>query len=93
MLLDAALGQEGLAVGRLLLLLDEVAEAAAAGRGDVDQARALEVVPLADLGALQRQRDPVEAEAAGAGDEQALKRSAGTSAGRDRQPTEVLMGS
>ena len=82
-------------MGRLLLLLDEVAEAAAAGRGDVDQARALEVVPLADLGALQRQRDPVEAEATGAGDEQALGMLANEPTERRvrRVRTEVLMGS
>ena len=57
---------------RLLLLLDEVADAAAAGRRDIDEARALEVVPVADLGALHRHGNPVEAEAASTAEEKAL---------------------
>jgi hypothetical protein len=56
----------------LLLLLDEVADGAAAGCGDVGQAAALQVVLLADLRALDRLGDPVQAEHGGAEEEQAL---------------------
>jgi hypothetical protein len=47
----------------LLVLLDEIAEGAAARDGDVGDAAALEVVLAADLGALHRLGDPVETDA------------------------------
>jgi hypothetical protein len=66
-------GGAALLVGRhLLVLLDEIADAAAAGRGDVGEAAALEVVLGADLGALHRHRDPVETDAPGTAEEKAL---------------------
>lgn len=62
----------GVAVDGFLLLLDEIAEAAAAGGGDVDQAAALEVVLLTDVGALEGHGDPVETDAGGAEEHEAL---------------------
>ena len=55
-----------------LVLLDQVAETAAAGRGDVDEAAALEVVTGADFGTLHRHGNPVETDAASTADEKAL---------------------
>lgn len=49
----------------LLLLLDKIAATAAAGGGNVDQAAALEVVLLADVGTLKGHGNPVKSEAAG----------------------------
>jgi len=66
-------GRTALLVRRhLLVLLDEIADAAAAGRGDIGEAAALEVVFGADLGALHRHGDPVETDAPGTAEEKAL---------------------
>lgn len=59
-------------VGNLLVLLDEIAEAAAAGCSDVDNAVALEVVFLTNVGTLQRQRNPVKTNASSTANEHAL---------------------
>lgn len=59
-------------MGHFLLLLDEVTQPAAAGEGDIGQTVALEVVLGADVGALHGHGDPVEAEAAGTAEEEAL---------------------
>jgi hypothetical protein len=61
----------GIAVGSLLLLLDKIAATAAAGGGNVDQAAALEVVLLSDVGTLKGHGDPVKSEAAGSPEHQA----------------------
>lgn len=61
------------AIGDFLLLLNEIAQSAAARQGDVRQARALEVVLLADVGALHRHGDEVQTEAAGTAEEKALE--------------------
>lgn len=62
----------GVAVDGFLLLLDEIADAAAAGGRDVDQAATLKVVLLTDVGALEGHGDPVETDAGGAEEHQAL---------------------
>ena len=61
-------------VPRLLLLLDQVTQTEAARGRDIRHAVALEVVPGADVGALHGQGHPVEAEAAGGPDTEALRR-------------------
>lgn len=58
--------------GNLLVLLDEIADAAAAGSCDVDEAAALQVVLGANLGALHGHGNPVQTEAAAAAEEEAL---------------------
>jgi hypothetical protein len=45
---------------------------AAARRRNIDEAVALQVVFLADVGALESHRDPVETKASGSAEEQAL---------------------
>lgn len=55
-----------------LFLLDEVAQYAAARGGDVGGAVAAEVVPVAQVGALHRLGDPVQAEAACCAEQEAL---------------------
>lgn len=57
----------------LLVLLDQAAAVAAARGEDILQARALQVVLFADVHALHGHGDPVEAEAASATEEQALR--------------------
>lgn len=57
---------------RLLLLLHQIAQSAAAGSRNIRQAVALEVVLGSQVGALHRERDPVAADAAGGADQQAL---------------------
>ncbi len=70
---DATLSQERLVMGGLLLLLDQIADTAAAGGGDVGDAVALEVVLLADIGALHGHGDPVKTEASRGTEEEALR--------------------
>jgi len=57
----------------LLLLLHQVAESTAAGRGDVSDAGTLKVVLAADITALHRFRDPVKTEAHRGEEEKALQ--------------------
>ena len=57
---------------RLLLLLYQVAESTAAGRGDVSDAGTLKVVLAADVAALHGFWDPVKTEAHGREEEKAL---------------------
>jgi len=59
-------------MGDFLLLLNQAAQPAAAGQGDIGQTAALEVVLCADVGALQGHGDPVEADAGRAAEEEAL---------------------
>lgn len=75
LLLDAALvaGEQRLAVLGLLVLLRNVAAAAAARRGEVDEAAALEVVLGAQVGALQGREADVARHAARGAEEEALK--------------------
>lgn len=74
LLLDTGVvGQEALAVLSLLVGLDERAAPAAARERNVDEAAALEVVLFADVLALHGHGDPVQAEAARAAEEQALR--------------------
>jgi len=58
-------GLLGLAEGHFLVLLDEVAENAAASGANVGQTAALEVVALADFRALHGLRNPVQTENGG----------------------------
>jgi len=71
-----ALGKKGLAVGRLLLVLNERAAAAAARKEDVVEAAALEVVLLTDIGALHSHGDNSETDAHGTAEHQALQETA-----------------
>jgi hypothetical protein len=64
--------QKLLVVLRLLLLLDQVAESAAAGGSNVGDAGTLEVVLVADIHTLHGLWDPVKTEAHGGKEEQAL---------------------
>lgn len=64
---------ERLTVGNLLILLDKIAASTAAGSGDIDQAAALEVVLLTDVGALKGHGDPVKSEARRSPEHQALR--------------------
>lgn len=61
-------------MGRLLVGLGELAAAAAAGGGHVEEAVALEVVLGAHVGALHGHRDPVEGDAGRGAEEEALRR-------------------
>ncbi len=74
LLLDAAAGEEALAVGRLLVLLGQVAAPAAARRGEVDEAAALQVVLVPEVGALEGGHDDVAGHAARRAEEEALGR-------------------
>lgn len=76
LLLDAALvtGEQRLAVLGLLVLLRNVAAAAAARRGEVDEAAALQVVLGAQVGALQGREADVARHAARGAEEEALRR-------------------
>jgi hypothetical protein len=71
----AALEKLLLTESSFLVLLAEGAETAAAGDGEIRQAGALEVVLLADFGALHPEGDDAAAEATGGGNEEALNRS------------------
>lgn len=64
LLLDAGSPIERLAGSGLLVLLDQIAAAAAACGGEIDEAGTLEVVPLADLGALHGDGDAGQTDAA-----------------------------
>jgi len=68
---DAAAAKQSLAVLGLLVLLDDGAEAAAAGEGNVGEAAALKVVLVADLGALHDEGDDGKANAGGTDEEKA----------------------
>jgi hypothetical protein len=56
----------------LLFLLNQIADGAAAGKGDISQARTLEVVLVTDVAALHGLRNPVETNAHGGEEEKAL---------------------
>jgi hypothetical protein len=62
-----------LAVLRFLLLLNQVAESAAAGSGDIGDAGTLEVVLAADICTLHGFWDPVKTKAHGGKEEKALQ--------------------
>lgn len=61
-----------LAVLGLLVLLDEIAATTAACSGEVDETAALKVVLLAEVSALESERDPVKTEAGRTPEEEAL---------------------
>jgi len=79
-LASRAAGKQRLAVGDLLVLLDEIAEAAAARHGDVGEAASLEVVLLANVGPLHRDGDEGKANGGRGAQEKALS-GAGLPAG------------
>lgn len=56
----------------LLVLLDEIAATTAACSGEIDKTAALKVVLLAEVSALESERDPVKTEAGRAPEEEAL---------------------
>jgi hypothetical protein len=56
----------------LLLLLSQIAKSAAAGNGNISEARSLKVVLLADFGSLHGFWDPMETKACSAEEEKAL---------------------
>ena len=56
----------------LLVLLNKITEATTAGSGNIDKAATLEVVLLADVGALKGHGNPVKTEAARAAEQKAL---------------------
>lgn len=60
-----------LAVLGLLVLLDEIAATTAACSSEIDKAAALKVVLLAEVSALESERDPVKTEAGRAPEEEA----------------------
>ena len=64
--------EQGLMVGGLLVLLDKRAAAAAAGRGNVHEAAAVEVVLLAHVRTLHGHGNPMEADARRTAEEKAL---------------------
>jgi hypothetical protein len=61
-----------LTVLSLLVLLNEIAATTAACSGEVDEAAALEVVLLTEVGALEGERNPVKTDAGGTPEEEAL---------------------
>lgn len=71
-LLTSALAELLLTESSLLILLDDGTASAAAGKGEIGQACALEVVLLADIGTLHEHGNPVETEAAGGGEQETL---------------------
>jgi hypothetical protein len=72
-LLRVAIPQESLALLSLLLKLNEVAASTAERLGNILNAVTLEIVLVADIGALHASEDPVKTTACRAAEEKALE--------------------
>jgi hypothetical protein len=86
-------GEELLTALGLLLLLNQVTEGTAAGKGNIGQARSLESVLVTDVRSLHGFWDPVKTNAHGGEEEKALKDVRITKLDAPDKLTEVLIGS